>query len=292
MAGILKEIWVNQLMENFYPDSSFLRSATDMSNFVDNDKINLAEAGVDPDVLVNNSTYPIGVVERSDSPIAIDLDLYETVNTVVRRPESVQLAYDKLNSVIMGHRRTLRKNTAEKAAHSYAPQVDSSTSPVIATTGADNGDGQKQLTVKDILTLKRRFDNLDYPMDKRCLVLNPRHLEDLILFDLEAFKDITDIVNGQPRKFAGFKIYSTSITPKYNKSTLEKEAYGAAPSANTTFCSFAFYGAEVMKADGSVHMYDTPNDPKERGTIVGFDKRFIAVPFRNQGIGAIVSVDI
>ena len=44
-----------------------------------------------------------------------------------------------------------------------------------------------------------------------------------------------------------------------------------------------------MKADGEVFMYSRDNDPEERGTIVGFDKRFIALPIRNKGVGAIVS---
>jgi hypothetical protein len=41
-------------------------------------------------------------------------------------------------------------------------------------------------------------------------------------------------------------------------------------------------------------MYQVKDDPKERATIVGFEKRFIAVPIRNKGIGAIAStlVDI
>ena len=30
-------------------------------------------------------------------------------------------------------------------------------------------------------------------------------------------------------------------------------------------------------------------NPKERATIVGFEKRFVAVPIRNKGLGAIVS---
>ena len=45
-----------------------------------------------------------------------------------------------------------------------------------------------------------------------------------------------------------------------------------------------------MKADGEVFMYARENDPEERGTIVGFDKRFIALPIRNKGIGANVGV--
>ena len=44
-----------------------------------------------------------------------------------------------------------------------------------------------------------------------------------------------------------------------------------------------------MKADGQIYMYARIDDPEERGTIVGFDKRFIATPIRNKAIGAIVS---
>ena len=39
-------------------------------------------------------------------------------------------------------------------------------------------------------------------------------------------------------------------------------------------------------------MYSKEDDPGERGTIVGFDKRFIAVPIRNKGLGAIVSTKV
>lgn len=44
-----------------------------------------------------------------------------------------------------------------------------------------------------------------------------------------------------------------------------------------------------MKADGDIYMYSRVDDPEERATIVGFDKRFIAVPIRGKGIGAIIS---
>lgn len=46
---------------------------------------------------------------------------------------------------------------------------------------------------------------------------------------------------------------------------------------------------EVMKADGDIFMYSKENDPEERATIVGFDKRFVCMPIRNKGVGAIVS---
>lgn len=287
--GLNKQVWTTQLMGNFYPESSFLRYVKDFSTLVDNDIINMAEAGVDPDVLVNNTTYPIKVVQRVDKPISIELDLFETENTLVRRPEVIEYSYDQLESVIMGHRSQLRAATAAKAAHAFAPQKDSVFTPVIITTGEATFGGRKRLTIADILLLKERFDDANIPFEDRYLVLNPKHLSDLILFDVKAFKDITDITNGQPKKFAGFNILQTSCTATYNNTTWEKVEFDAEKADTDTFCSFAFQKDEVMKADGQVHLYERFDDPEERGTILGFDKRFIALPICSKGIGAIVS---
>lgn len=285
---LAKEVWVKQLTKKFYPDSSFLNYVKDFSSLVDNNAINMADTGLDPKVLVNNTTYPIKVVQRVDKPIRIELDLFETENTLVRRPEVIEYSYDQLESVLMGHRNTLRARTAEKAAHAYAPQKDSEFTPVMCTSGEKLGQ-RYRLSVEDILILKERFDDVNIPLEDRFLVLNPKHLSDLILFDVKAFKDLTDIVNGQPKRFAGFNILQTSVTPKYNATTLEKVTFGESKAETDTFCSFAFQKEEVMKADGNVFMYSKENDPEERGTIVGFDKRFIALPIRNKALGAIIS---
>ena len=272
MAELDKEVWVSQLMQNFYPDSSFLNYVKDFSSLVDNNAINMADVGVDPKVLINNTTYPIQITQRIDTPIRVVLDLFETENTLVRRPEAIKYSYDQLESLLMGHRNTLRARTAEKAAHAFAPQEDSDFTPVIATSGESFG-GRKRLTVADILYLKERFDAVDIPLENRYLVLHPSHLSDLIVFDVKAFKDITDIVNGQPKRFAGFSILQFSKPAVYDSSTMEKKVFGADTADTDTFCSFAFQSEEVMKADGEVHMYAKDDDPEERGTIVGFDKR-------------------
>lgn len=129
MADLNKEVWVEQLKENFYPDSSFLKYVRDFSTLVENDAINMASAGVDPKVLINNTTYPIPVSMRVDKPIRIELDKFETENTLVHRPEVIEYSYDQLESVIMGHRNTLRSKTAEKAAHAFAPHEDTADTP-------------------------------------------------------------------------------------------------------------------------------------------------------------------
>lgn len=292
MSTLNKQIWTDQIQKNFYPAVSFLSYAKDFSQFAEFDIINMAETGFDPQVLINNNTYPINIKQREDIPLSFELDLFETENTLVRNPEAIELSYDKMDSVIYGHKMALQTRTATKAAHAFAPEQNSDFTPVITTTGDDNGEGQKRLKVEDILRLKRKFDVLDIPTDKRFLVLDPRHTEDLILADLKSFKDITGFTDGKPKRFAGFHILEFTKNPTYNATTLRKEPFGKVKAQTDTFCSFAFSSDEVMKADGSFNMYERMNDPELRGTIIGFDKRFIALPIRNKGIGAIVSAKV
>lgn len=290
--GLNKQVWVKQIQENFYPSDNFLKPVMDYSAFVDNDMIHFASAGIDPKVLINNNTYPINILKRTDEDCPIELDLFETENTLVRRPEEIEKAYNKLESVIMQHRNTLRKAVSSKAIHAFAPSADSLYTPVIQTSGATK-DGRKRMTFEDLLNLKERFDNALIPLEERYIVLHPKHITDLLLEDVKLFKDLTNIKEGEPFRFAGFGCYQFPIMPEYSLGggKLSKMPYSQ-ETAGGLFASVAFYAKEVMKADGDVHMYARMDDPAERATIVGFDKRFIAMPIRNKGIGAIVSASV
>lgn len=283
-----KEIWISQILEGFYPDDSFLQKPVNYSAFVENDRLHIAAAGIDPKVLVNNTTYPIKSVNRDDSDNEIVLDKFETENTIIRRPDAIEYSYDKLESVIRQHRATLRKSVAMKAIHAYAPASDTTDTPVILTTGLNAG-GRKRMTFADILTLKERFDEAEIPLEERYLVLHPKHVSDLLLEDIELFKDLTNIKDGEPFKFAGFGCFSFAQMPTYKTETMVLKKVPFEEEKTEQFASVAFYAKEVMKADGDIYMYASEDDPNERATIVGFDKRFVALPIRGKGIGAIVS---
>ena len=45
-----KEVWLNQIQEGFYPDDSFLNKLSNYDAFVENNKIHIAAAGIDPKV--------------------------------------------------------------------------------------------------------------------------------------------------------------------------------------------------------------------------------------------------
>lgn len=293
-SGLYKEIWLDALKDNFYPSSGFLQRSTDMSAFVENEVINLAEIGADPNVLRNNTTYPIPVADRTDSPLALPLDIYDTENTRIRNAKNIELAYDKVASVVSQHKKALLKRFTSQAAHSWAPASNATNTPVLAATGADNGLGCRKLMIKDVITLMQRFDALDYPREGRILVLNPMHHADLLMEDKDLFKAYANTATGTVMNLYGFEVYQTTATPRYNKSTGAKVAFGAAPAGTDTQASFAYLETEVMRAEGTYEMFhnEKGTNPTERADIIGFQARSLFLPIRAKGFGAIYSAAI
>jgi len=283
-AGIAKEIWTDILLEGFYPSSNFLSEARDMSELVEFNTINLAEAGAGPSVLIDNSSYPITVTSRTDLPKTLPLKTLDTTSTVVRNIEKKESSYDKMSSVIYGHKQELLRTACKLAAWNYAPASDATLTPVIAATGALTN-GYRKMLFDDLLTLIVRLNNADVPEDGRILVLNPRHEADLIAQDLALYKSA--IVSGT---LFGMKLYRTSATPIYNATNGAKCAFGAAAvPASDTFSSFFFQKDEVMKAMGDTEMFVKYNDPDNKGDVLNFQMRFVALSLRAKGFGAIYS---
>lgn len=292
MAGVNKEIWTSVIMEHFYPDGSWLNETVDMTEWVDFNTINLADAGLDPEVLVNNTSYPVPTMPRPDTPLTIELETYDTKNTVVRNVEAIEAAYPKMESVTRGHRNQLQLTAQKRGAYNIAPAGNTANTPVILTTGEDDGTGRKRLKGNDLLRLASAFDLQDFGPD-RIWLAHAKHIEDLMLD-----KDLGDVLKAQVislktfgvAEMYGFKCYKWSKQPAYVRATLVKKAYGAAvTSADTDIVSVVYLKNEVMRADGTIDMFLREKDPEARGDIIGFQKRFKCMPIRAVGQGAIVS---
>lgn len=288
-AGLNKEIWLAEILEGFYADDMFLSECRDLSPFVDNDILNLAEAGVDPDVLINNSTYPIAINDRTDVPLTLEIDTFDTENTKVVKAEAAELAYDKLASITAGHKNALRMKIMEKGIHAIAPAADGTFTPLLTATGADNGGGLKRLTWSDVRRLQKAFNNAEIPAEGRIIILSQQHLEDLEVEDLDRFNKVMD-----KGVICGFKMYALADQrlPRYNKTTGAKVAFGAAAAPTTdTTASVAFHKNEVGRAMGTASMFHSKaeNDPIYRRDVIGFQQRAMVLPIRNKGIAAIYS---
>jgi len=290
-AATFQDVWVSWILDNFYANFPFLSKMRNLTEFVKNDIINVREIGADPTVWINNNTYPIPTLERTDNNYPIELDKYETLNTAISLKESQRLNYDKVMTATSQHQKALMQKAQEKWTHALGALSNAALTPVIECTGADRGDGTKKLTALDLLALQAKFDNLLVPVEGRVLCLSTTHRADLVAEDLPRFKTLANLKSGQFESHFGFDIFSSPYVPKYHKTNLTKNAFGAAATANDAFASIAWHEDEVGYAKGSMTMHYKPSaiNTEFRRDEVGFTMYGIGLPLRPKFYGAIVS---
>lgn len=296
MANILKDLWLAELTNKFRHDKEFLKAIPRRDDLVNNDVIHWADIGADPAVLVNNTSYPIDLVARTDTDETISLDKFQTKRTPITDDELYALPYDKPGSVIRQHRETLEDKTAEYGIHGIAPTTESAgVTKLVLTTGESNGATQprKRLQVADVISAKKFMDSLDVPRNGRLLVLCPDHVEDLLRVSESFEKQYQNIREGQVLRMYGFDIYEFSKTPIYKvvSTVLTKNAMGTAPATADQTSSPFFYAPNVLQALGSVKMYykRAEDNPEYQQSEINFRLYFKVFAKKMTGFGALVS---
>jgi hypothetical protein len=291
--GVLTEIWTGELVKTLreYITGSWLDGIPDSSSIVNNDTIHLVEVGVDPDVLVNNTTYPIPLQALDDADIAISLDKFQTKVTPITDDELYAISYDKIARVKESHSNAINDAKFAKAAHALCANSNTAKTPVLTTSGErDASTGRLKMTALDVLKMKASLDKLSVPVENRRLVLCTDHVNDLLETD-QRFKEQYNIdrANGTVGRLYGFDIYEYANTPYYTQKGVKKDV-GATGDTGEFQCSFAFYTPRVFKATGSTKMYwsAAENDPEYQRNKVNFRHMFICM-FKKADAGVVMS---
>ena len=293
-ALVLVSMWERELIDKFRFEHSWVSRIPSKDQYVNNNVINLQEIGVDPNVLIDNNTYPIPTSGRTDNSNPIALNLYETENTKIGYQELTALPYDKEGSVIRQHRETLEETGSNHGLFNIAPTSHTASTPVLSTSGGDDGSGRKKLITKDIIALKTAFDNLGVPKKGRILVLSSEHVSDLLIEDLSFQKRYNNWESGAiAANFYGFEIFEDNYSVVYD-ATNTKKAFAAAAVGTDRNSSTAFHVSRTVRAKGDVKMFYSAaeTDPEGRATKVGFSIYGLILPKKAEGIGSIVSVPV
>lgn len=173
-AGVLTEVWTGELVKSLRGKlaGTWLDGISDASSVVNNDVIHMVDVGVDPDVLVNNTTYPIDLQELKDGDIAITLNKFQTKVTPITDDELYAVSYDKMARVKDAHANALNDKKFAMAAHALCAKKHTKTTPVLTTSGDADSDGRKRMTLADVVAMKRAMDKLGVPAENRRLVLS------------------------------------------------------------------------------------------------------------------------
>lgn len=300
VAGVYTEVWTKQVVKQFEQGlvDTFLDGVLDYSQHVTGDSesqvIHSTYFGVEPDVLINNNTYPIAIQELNGEDIPISLDKFQTKATPITDDELGALSYDKMGLVKTAHGNAITKNRLKKAIHAFGPLNDTTDHPVLKTTGAADASGRKRMIWADIIALRQAYAEADIDIeDGLRLVLCQTHVNDLLMEENSEYKKmLANFKNGTIDSNLGFEIRSYSKNPWYTVGTLTKKSFGSIPNiATDTQASVCFPLTKVGKASGITKMYysEAKTDPLTQRNLVNFRNYFIALPLVTKGFAAIIS---
>lgn len=292
-AGLYPEVWTGELVKAFRESAAALgwyNKIRSYDQYVEADTIHMVDIGADPEVLVNNTSYPLEVENLEDGDIAVKLDKYQTKPTRITDDELHAIGYDKMATVVERHKEAYSETKFSRAIHSLAPAEHTSKTPVLLTTG-EVVDNRKRLQRSDIIALKTAYDKARIPAEGRILVLCADHVADLLEQDQKFSQQYYNYESGAISRLYGFEVYEYNACPYYNTATKKKLAYGAVPGASDKQCSVAFSTKRAMRADGSVKTYlqEAANNPTTQENLFSIRAYSICLPVKAEGFGAIVS---
>lgn len=246
-----------------------------------------------PEVLLNNTTYPIAVQEFTDTEVIIKLDKYQTLATSLSDDQIIGASYARIDSATRGHVTQINSTKYRKAIHAQAPASDTAKTPVIKMTvpGGATGTEKANILYEAMVALKGKYDAQEVPVEGRRLVLSTDH-ENMLLLDRNRFGNLlADINSGKvASKIAGFEIYSYVANPKYSAAGV-KNAFGAVGvPATDLVASVAFHKDNVAKKTGLTKQYfsKASEAPTTQTNLLNYRHYFIALPAKNEMIGAII----
>ena len=262
MEGLQTEVWIAGIKENPIPNNSFVYQSVDLSQYVEHNKLHLAEAGVEPTVHEDyfaTANNPLPVANIEDIANEVVLHTYSTEQTRHNELQEIELSYDKRSSVIQRHRTSLAKNIGKRAAWAWAPQKNNEWNKVCNLTANDS-------ILDAIIDLKSFLESKDI-YDGINICLNSDHFARIRKEDKKLYKDILN-----EEQMYGIKVFQYNQTPLYTKNG-EKKPFGATKDTEDKQSSFVWVTDEVFRCFGDVKMYPTLRDSGLQGDTISFAQR-------------------
>ena len=299
MPANFAEVWANRVISNIVTQNvaPWLDGIPELDTTVaelgsgeasEMNVIHIPRSNFNPNVLLNNSTYPIALQAYTDDEVVVALDKYQTEVTTLSDDKIIGASYDVIDKATMPHVRSINVKKFKKAIHAIAPSADTATTPVVAATGTAVN-GFATLTYEDLVTLKDRLDQDEVSHEGRRLVLSTRHFNDL-LRDRKNFGDkLVNYNTGMPAPMiAGFELYQYSGNPLFTSAGVKK-AFGTVKAATDREASVAFWVGGIAKKTGMTKQYfaDAKINPRTQANELNYRHYFIAVPFEAKNVAAI-----
>lgn len=253
--------------------------------------IHIPRTNFNPNVLLNNTAYPIALASYTDDEVVVSLDKYQTEVTTLSDDKTIGSSYSVIDAATKPHVIAINAKKFKKAIYSIAPVANTVATPIITATGTPLvAGGPNVLVYDDLVTLKDALDADDtVPVEGRRLVLCYRHWND-ILRDRKYFGDkLVNYNTGMPAPIiAGFELYQYNGNPLFTSAGVKKP-FGSVKLTGDREASVAFWIGGIAKKTGMTKQYYSPAilNPTTQTNQLNYRHYFIAVPFQQKAVGAI-----
>jgi hypothetical protein len=287
--GIQKELWVNYIMGNLFRENPHLNPVACTrvdQNVLEGKIVHIQQAGSKPTVVRNRNTFPSTAVRRTDLDIVYPIDEYTTDPTVIPNADTIELSYDKMDSVLSEHLAVIAELIGDDiiynwlsafAAGAGSQAVSAATvlrianaATTAATAPGATGNRQK-FSYQDLRRAQVAMNKQNIPKSDRFALLPSELLgqlqDDADLIKRDFGKEL-DIENGIITKLFGFNIMERSSTATYdNAGTPVVKAVGAATAITDNEAAVCWQKAAVEAALGTVDMFEDLNSPYQYGDV-------------------------
>lgn len=296
--AIQKEIWQQTIVEGLFADNSFMSKAVNDDVYVEQGKkVHIPNAGAPSNVEVNRTSLPATVKTRTDMDVEYLLDELTTDPIRIPNAETVELSYNKRNSVISQDREQLISKAADQLLYNWSPDK----SHFLRTSGSKEAAAhvpsatglRKKLVKADVLNLMVKFNSDNVPQEERYLLLDAvmyaQLLEDLSESDKWMFQNSANVQKGILGQLYGFNIMQRSSVLRYTTSDALSK-WSAAGAVTDNAAGLAWQEKCVSRALGEIKMFDSMDNPTYYGDIYSFLVRVGGARRRNdkKGVYALV----
>jgi hypothetical protein len=294
--AVQKEIWMTSIVENLFADNMFMSKAFNADEFVNNKTVHIPNAGSPSAVVKNRSSFPASVTARTDTDLTFDLDEYTTNPIKIPHADTVELSYNKRESVLKNDKAQLIESVADEFTYKWSPTGDAiirtSGAAVAAHTPSATGD-RKALDKADFKKAMTKFNQQNIPQEGRWALVDADMLDQLLdsLTDkqLDNFNQAADIANGKVGKLYTFNVMMRSKAARYTTG-LTAKAWTTSGAAGDNAAALLWYEGSVCRALGQTEMFDDEGSPTYYADIYSFLVRAGGRPMRSgvEGLVAIV----
>lgn len=273
------EIWIKSIIEGLFANNTFAARSLDHSAFVNNKTVHVPNAGAPPNVEKNRQVFPAEVAQRVDVDLTYQMDEFTVDPVRVPHAETVELSYNKRESITRQSRRKLAQDIYDSIIYSWIPDGATTLATVGGSVAAhikDATGNRKLMTKATVEELQTKFDELDLPEDGRCILLDARMYNQLMnsMSDAErvAFLTVADPKKGTIGQYLGFVFYKRSKVAKVAANGTLKP-WESANLATDCAAGLAWHEDSVSRAMGESQLFDDAGNPLFYSDIISFLQR-------------------